>query len=436
MTFYMILLLHCFLEMEKYIMGCRIFSDETIKNKWLMIAGAIVYVLCVKTWNLTDDSIDIVRIFTAVIIVTLCMDTKVGKRVSIMFILVFSITCIDQIFSVIIDIFLKNDIWEYQDLLEELLMSSCTCIVLLFLYMLKNKYGKVFPNISNNIIYFVIGLMGSTMLFTIAGLQFAEENMRNEKFTFICRILVPITSGCVGILGGVVIYIRKLNNRLKESLDMERILYQTQKNYYEILQGKEEDTRAFRHDMANHTICLHSLLEDNKRKQALIYVENMQTQIKKIQDKCYQTGNGIIDAILNYYLPILDPKTEIQVEGRCTSQLIISDVELCVIIANLVQNASEAILREGEEKSFLNIFIRTGKEDFYFKITNTTTDMRFIGKNELPKSVKRGGNNHGIGLKNVQETVQKNQGIFEVKIEDRIFEAEVILPLDNNRLRG
>ena len=54
---------------------------------------------------------------------------------------------------------------------------------------------------------------------------------------------------------------------------MEKTLKDTQKNYYEAMLAKEEDTRRFRHDVLNHLIALGELAKQGEMKPVADYVE-------------------------------------------------------------------------------------------------------------------------------------------------------------------
>ena len=55
-----------------------------------------------------------------------------------------------------------------------------------------------------------------------------------------------------------------MNEKMKETVDIEKRLRNSQKNYYEMLLQKEEETRKYRHDITNHLMCLKALADDKK----------------------------------------------------------------------------------------------------------------------------------------------------------------------------
>ncbi len=51
-------------------------------------------------------------------------------------------------------------------------------------------------------------------------------------------------------------------------------------------------------------------------------------------------------------------------------------------------------------------------------------------ENGLIKSQKAGEKNHGLGLKNVRDAVERSKGIFDINVKNQQFIARVVLPLD------
>lgn len=436
--YYFLLFLFGLLGIENYILGSRICLNVKMKRRWSVFVGMGLYIFPVIKWGNNLDVIYIWKTAIAIITVFFCMSQNIKKRLANTFVLIFILTCIEQILCVILEPVVEKIIWQNEDILENILLEAAICLVLFIFQMLKKGWKREGLKIGDTIVYLVVGAMGAMLLFTITGLEVADDQMNNARFSFMCNILIPAASASVGALGILILYINKLNDRLKEYLKKEKELHQTQENYYRILQEKEADTKKFRHDMNNHIMCLYDLLKEDNSEQALDYLESMQYQMKEIQNKCYITGNQILDAILNYHLLPLNALVDVKVQGKCTGELQISNMEFCIIIANLVQNATEAVKRDGLENAFIDVELHTGKENFCFEISNLTADLRPVSGNRFLSSLKEDNENHGIGLKNVEETVRKNQGIIEMENKDGVFKVKVILPLEDksSRLRG
>ena len=103
----------------------------------------------------------------------------------------------------------------------------------------------------------------------------------------------------------------------------------------------------------------------------------------------------------------------------------VSDIDLCVILGNLIDNAIEAC-EKMEEGRFIRLYIGTFQKQLYISVTNSTNEM--IKKlDEEYITTKRG--NHGHGLKRINLEVEKYGGYINRKNEPGIFVTEIMLPL-------
>ena len=107
-------------------------------------------------------------------------------------------------------------------------------------------------------------------------------------------------------------------------------------------------------------------------------------------------------------------------------QLSVSDVDLCVILGNLLDNAVEACEKIPPEARFLRVYCAVIKNQLYLSVQNSAKEeLDFDERNYISK--KRG--NHGLGLKRVQVLADRYGGFLNLQNQPGIFAAEVLLPL-------
>ncbi|MBE5884640.1 MAG: GHKL domain-containing protein [Lachnospiraceae bacterium] len=233
------------------------------------------------------------------------------------------------------------------------------------------------------------------------------------------------------IVGIVFSYIERENRKVKRYLEIDEILLKTQREFYEALLSKENDTRRFRHDIRNHLICLAELAKQGHTKKIEQYIEEMSERLQVIDKKIYCVGNTVVDAIINYYIGLLDDEVDVEIRGMCNCNLGISETDLCTVISNLVQNAMEELNRKQSENPFLRIVFTSGERYLKIEISNSTADNkeRLLHNFVTSKTDKR---NHGLGLRNVKEALEKNHGKLETDVGRNVFKAKVILPLEKS----
>lgn len=184
--------------------------------------------------------------------------------------------------------------------------------------------------------------------------------------------------------------------------------------------------RGWRHDYHNHMQTLKAYLGMNQIDQISEYLDHLEEDLDSI-DIAIRTGNTSVNAILSSKISIAK-KRNINVNCKATvpSDLKISDVHLCAIIGNLLDNAIEACEKIPEEKRFVRVYIGLFKQQLYISVTNSTESTRRKKLTELITSKK---GEHGLGLRRVDRLVEQYEGFVNRKNEPGVFATEIMLPL-------
>lgn len=235
------------------------------------------------------------------------------------------------------------------------------------------------------------------------------------------------------IFGIFVVYVKNANVNYKELLESEERLRISQQYYYEMLLEREEETREFRHNISNHLICLKEILEGGNLTVAQEYLTDMNFSISQINKKYFSIGNDVMDAIVNYYVQQLDKDVILSVKGVCLHSLEISDMELCSIISNLMQNAVDAFRVQQTGEKHLHIKLSSTQDAFKLKMCNSMEEEPILDARGIPITSKRDTRNHGIGLKYVKKVVEQVKGLFHINICNKEFQIIVILPVAHEK---
>ena len=242
--------------------------------------------------------------------------------------------------------------------LISLFMYSCICL------MRENekiKNSRKMLALKKSVLYMGIVMLAATMPLTISGLSFLAERSGSPELIKWIQLLSAMSMISMVMLVMFVIYINDTNKKIKQYLEIERMLKENQRNYYEAMIQKDEDTKKFRHDVSNHMMCLGELAERGELREVKKYITEIQGELVKIQKRCYSVGNPIMDAVLNYYLPALHGDVEIKIRGYLGETLLISDVELCIIFSNMIQNSVEEIKKQHNANKYLIYIVNITK---------------------------------------------------------------------------
>lgn len=184
--------------------------------------------------------------------------------------------------------------------------------------------------------------------------------------------------------------------------------------------------RGWRHDYHNHIQTLLALSGDEVKSRE--YLLNLNDDLTKV-DTVLKTGNVMVDAILNSKLSLINSKNiKVNAKAVVPPELKLSEIDLCVIIGNLLDNSMEACLRQSEnEERFIRVFIGVLKNQLYISISNSVGGkVKKSGKNYISS---KNSETHGFGLMRVDRIAAKYDGYVNRQSEEGVFATEVMLPL-------
>ena len=135
----------------------------------------------------------------------------------------------------------------------------------------------------------------------------------------------------------------------------------------------------------------------------------------------------MVDAILNSKLTLARrQKISVNCKVKVPEQIAVEDVDMCVILGNLLDNALEACVQTQEFQRFLRIYMTVNGSQLYLSVQNSAREEPgFNQRNYITE--KRG--NHGLGMKRVKAAVDRYGGYLNLANEPGIFAAEVTMPL-------
>lgn len=191
--------------------------------------------------------------------------------------------------------------------------------------------------------------------------------------------------------------------------------------------------RGWRHDYHNHIQIMIAYLELGKTKEMMKYLRDLDKDLSTI-DQVIKTGNIMVDSILNTKISIAE-KNNIRVDADAvvSDKIATSDIDLCVIIGNLLDNAIEACMTvENEEKRFIRIYIAEKMDQFYIYVSNSFEGK--LMKKDNRYFTTKGERQRGYGLIRIDGIVKKNHGMINRQSERDIFATEIILPVTEDDL--
>lgn len=239
-------------------------------------------------------------------------------------------------------------------------------------------------------------------------------------------LLICILCIILSVTFTILLFKRKYDKRLSDFQDS------VLKKQRDEVQNIYQTMRAWRHDYHNHIQSIKAMLAMKKFRELDDYLGTLEQDLDSI-DIAIRTGNVSLDAILSSKVSIARKNNiEVNCSAKVPGELKISDVHLCAIVGNLLDNAIEAcekIKSSGENafpQKFIRIYIGLFKEQLYISVSNSTNAKHRRRLNELVTS-KLG--EHGFGLRRIDKIAEQYDGFVNRKNEPGIFATEVMLPL-------
>lgn len=194
--------------------------------------------------------------------------------------------------------------------------------------------------------------------------------------------------------------------------------------------------RSMKHDMKNTLSVVTQLATRNSGDQELqSYLSELNKSMEQLTFR-FKTGNSVADTLLNMkYHEILrtDPDLQMHAEGLFfPDTLTIQSYDLGIILGNALDNAGHACKKLKEKEPVAKTFIRLNSfkkgKFFFLKIENSFDGIIQRTENsEFPATDKEDKASHGIGLINIQNTVEKYQGAVDWKVANRVFTLSVMI---------
>lgn len=192
----------------------------------------------------------------------------------------------------------------------------------------------------------------------------------------------------------------------------------------EAMKLEEENAIIFRHDLRHHLRLISSHLSAGNINAAQNYIDEIEKSVDASIPVKY-CDNNAVNLILSSYINLaknenITIKTQVYIPQNCA----VADMDLCVILANAIENAINACANINESAD-RNISIRCNHKNhkLFIEVANSFAG-EVLFKNELPVTEKE---NHGFGTKSIVTTVQKYKGVYSFSAINGIFKMNAIL---------
>lgn len=311
----------------------------------------------------------------------------------------------------------------------------------------ENNYNSIFGIVAVNVLIFAVSMV-------VSGFKNIKKGDTLPKSYWTAILIIPLSSmfvlvqlfkysaflayeivfsvAAILVINFTVFFlfdrVAKLYRDKQESL----LLKQQNEYYVDRLMYMEElhnASREVRHDIKNHLLTIYSYLENNIE-ESKKYISRI-IDVYQIKAEIVHTGYPAIDGLLNFkLLPAVEKGIKINAKASLPSGLIFSSFDLTVILGNLIDNALEAVTLVSENR-FIDFRMNCSKGMMIIRISNPYKNA-IKKENDIIITSKTDKKNHGMGLRSVNETLEKYNGTTEIETHENIFTVTAALYLEQN----
>ena len=207
-------------------------------------------------------------------------------------------------------------------------------------------------------------------------------------------------------------------------LQQENQLLSMQQQRYESLKAAIEEARQARHDLRHQLCQLAALAEEGNLEKIKAYLSGAVSRIPSLE--MHFCENRAADGVVGYYCALAKrEQIPFSVQLDLPECLPVDEINLCLVLSNLLENALEASLRTAPARRRIKLTAYLHGNSLALIQVENTYDGVIREKDGVFLSSKRKGD--GVGLQSVRHIAEKSGGVSTVTYQDGLFCAKVML---------
>lgn len=290
-------------------------------------------------------------------------------------------------------------------------------VLKLLVFLIRKKNEKIIST-GQLISTFLLPIASIILLFSL--LTFIEIYPTEENI-----VLLTID---IAILLGINLYFTNIfdaisrSNRLQKELSLHQQTEELQKEYYENLEQKYQNTRKLVHDIRNHLQAMEHLYKEQQNEIGVRYTQDIHGILNQLGMK-YYTSNQMLNIILNDKVQLMETKGIIpEIKIADVNLDFMREMDITTIFANLLDNAIEA--SEKSEEKVIRLKVLMVHE--FISITLENSSSRAPEKRGS-SFLSHKENHEGLGLKNVERTITQYKGDIQYEWRKPYFITRIML---------
>lgn len=406
-----------------HVMGCRYSGNKKILLSITFIALLTLYISIVNRVYVFEGWLSLITIMITIIYAFIALNGSVVLKI-VLPILSFSImllinTLVTYGLSIIFGmpgtfIFSENNSTRLLAIFLTKFLYFMSAKLLEHLFMKKTFNLKSRESYISVIMTFVTFFIAVSLV----KLQI-ETHSRNILFGM-CAI-------CLMMMNIFIIYMMKRiskDNQNKLKISLLKLQISEQKTMMEDAGHISNEIKRVEHDFKHHLLCVLGNIENGDIESAQSYLRRLLCEYETNIFNYISVDNSAVNSILNLKIGRcrangIDIKVEVESDFSY-----FNEIDLCVLLANLLDNAIEA--SENVNAPQIKVTIKNEKNYLCIMIKNKI-EHSVLDKNEHLRTTKADKTRHGLGLYSISQIVEKYDGIKNYYEKNGFFTADIWL---------
>jgi len=209
---------------------------------------------------------------------------------------------------------------------------------------------------------------------------------------------------------------------LKLALDLSKLTH----DYEERLEQNTAMLRSLRHDLKNHLIAIEGYINAENTDKALDYIHTISSETI-FPDTLVNTKSVPLSALLSRKKQLCQEKEILFTPEIITTSSLVTDIDLCIIVGNLLDNAIEAAEKVEDQNGYIDFSLQARNNIIHILCCNNYLTQPITSRGKLITHKVKQKSLHGIGLENMQKLVDKYDGTMNYSFDDHIFTMEILI---------
>ncbi len=323
----------------------------------------------------------------------------------------------DYIVLILVKLFNSSEMYNIiisdNESIFELIIISKIIVLILVLSFTKHKKNKLKLTYKQTFMFMLLSISTIFGIFTLL--------IPKEYTAFSPKFIISIIFIVVNLF---MYYI--LNDLLELSEDLRIKSINEVKSANELKLWKEINDkdlvqRKMLHDYSETLLCIRTYLDKNKINELRKFVSKLSADYK-LSISVIKTGNILFDVLINAkYELAMKNKINMVLKLDNLENISLEDEDFIFLISNLIDNAIEHTMTLNKKNKEIFLTIKNIRKYKKLEILiRNPIETTILVENDLIKTSKK-GSNHGLGLLNIKEIIEKYDGESDIYVDDGYF---------------